>query len=170
MDVSKVPMGENPPKDINVIIEVPFGDPIKYELDKDSGALFVDRILFTPMFYPCNYGFMPNTLSDDGDPVVGRHKLAPGSVIRCVPVGVLVMEDEKGGDEKILAVPHEKIDPYYKGITSYNDLPENLIEQIKHFFERYKDLEPGKWVKVQDWGDADKAESMIVEAIERAKK
>jgi len=117
---------------------------------------------------------MPNTLSDDGDPVdvlvVGRHKLAPGSVIRCVPVGVLVMEDEKGGDEKIVAVPHEKIDPYYKGITSYKELPDNLVEQIKHFFEHYKDLEPGKWVKVQDWGDAAKAESMIVEAIDRAQK
>ena len=114
MDVSKVPMGKDAPNDINVIIEVPANSNVKYELDKDSGAVVVDRILFTPMFYPCNYGFMPHTLSDDGDPVdvlvVGRHELAPGSVIRSVPVGVLKMTDEKGGDEKIVAVPHEKID------------------------------------------------------------
>ena len=143
MDVSKISRGENPPVDINVIIEVPANSAVKYELDKDSGAVVVDRILFTPMFYPCNYGFMPNTLSDDGDPVdvlvVGRHELAPGSVIRCVPVGVLMMEDEKGGDEKIVAVPHKKIDAQYDGITSYTDLPQNLVDQIGHFFERYKD-------------------------------
>ncbi|MGA0236031.1 MAG: inorganic diphosphatase, partial [Alphaproteobacteria bacterium] len=150
MDLSKISRGENPPVDINVVIEVPANSAVKYEMDKESGAVFVDRILFTPMFYPCNYGFMPNTLSDDGDPVdvlvVGRHELAPGSVIRAVPVGVLMMEDEKGGDEKIVAVPHAKIDAFYDGISSYTQLPQNLIDQIGHFFERYKDLEPGKWV------------------------
>ena len=146
MDLSKISRGENPPVDINVVIEVPANSAVKYEMDKESGAVFVDRILFTPMFYPCNYGFMPNTLSDDGDPVdvlvVGRHELAPGSVIRAVPVGVLMMEDEKGGDEKIVAVPHAKIDAFYDGITSYTQLPQNLVDQIGHFFERYKDLEP----------------------------
>ena len=173
MDVSKISRGENPPVDINVIIEVPANSAVKYELDKDSGAVVVDRILFTPMFYPCNYGFMPNTLSDDGDPVdvlvVGRHELAPGSVIRCVPVGVLMMEDEKGGDEKIVAVPHKKIDAQYDGITSYTDLPQNLVDQIGHFFERYKDLEPGKWVKIGDWHGVDDAKDMITQAIERAR-
>ena len=140
MDLSKISRGENPPVDINVVIEVPANSAVKYEMDKESGAVFVDRILFTPMFYPCNYGFMPNTLSDDGDPVdvlvVGRHELAPGSVIRAVPVGVLMMEDEKGGDEKIVAVPHAKIDAFYDGISSYTQLPQNLIDQIGHFFER----------------------------------
>ena len=171
MDVSKISRGENPPVDINVLIEVPANSAVKYELDKDSGAVVVDRILFTPMFYPCNYGFMPNTLSDDGDPVdvlvVGRHELAPGSVIRCVPVGVLMMEDEKGGDEKIVAVPHKKIDAQYDGITSYTDLPQNLVDQIGHFFERYKDLEPGKWVKVTGWGDEKQAAKMIEEGMAR---
>ena len=148
MDLSKISRGENPPVDINVVIEVPANSAVKYEMDKESGAVFVDRILFTPMFYPCNYGFMPNTLSDDGDPVdvlvVGRHELAPGSVIRAGPVGVLMMEDEKGGDEKIVAVPHAKIDAFYDGITSYTQLPQNLVDQIGHFFERYKVLE-GPW-------------------------
>jgi len=171
MDLSKISRGENPPVDINVVIEVPANSAVKYEMDKDSGALFVDRILFTPMFYPCNYGFMPNTLSDDGDPVdvlvVGRHEVAPGSVIRAVPVGVLMMEDEKGGDEKIVAVPHKKIDAFYDGITSYNQLPQNLIDQIGHFFEHYKDLEPGKWVKVTGWGDKKQAVKMIQEAMAR---
>lgn len=173
MDISKISMGKDAPNDINVIIEVPANSNVKYELDKDSGAVVVDRILFTPMFYPCNYGFMPQTLSEDGDPVdvlvVGRHELAPGSVIRAVPVGVLKMTDEKGGDEKILAVPHEKIDAQYKGISNYDQLPQNLIDQITHFFERYKDLEPGKWVKVDAWGDHIEAKKMIQEGIDRAK-
>ena len=139
MDLSKISRGENPPVDINVVIEVPANSAVKYEMDKESGAVFVDRILFTPMFYPCNYGFMPNTLSDDGDPVdvlvVGRHELAPGSVIRAVPVGVLMMEDEKDGDEKILAVPHAKIDAFYDGITSYTQLPQNLTSStIPHWY------------------------------------
>lgn len=173
MDISKISMGKDAPNDINVIIEVPGnGEPVKYEMDKDSGAIFVDRILFTPMFYPCNYGFMPHTLSDDGDPVdvlvVGRHKLAPGSVIRCRPVGVLQMEDDGGQDEKIIAVPHEKIDPQYSEVISYTDLPENLTAQIQHFFEHYKDLEPGKWVKVAGWGDELRAKELIKEAISRA--
>lgn len=172
MDISKISMGKDAPNDINVIIEVPANSNVKYELDKDSGAVVVDRILFTPMFYPCNYGFMPQTLSDDGDPVdvlvVGRHELAPGSVIRAVPVGVLKMTDEKGGDEKIVAVPHEKIDAQYKGVKNFDQLPQNLIDQITHFFERYKDLEPGKWVKVDAWGDHAEAKKMIQEGIERA--
>lgn len=174
MDISQISMGKDAPSDINVIIEVPGnGEPVKYEMDKDSGAIFVDRILFTPMFYPCNYGFMPHTLSDDGDPVdvlvVGRHKLAPGSVIRCRPVGVLQMEDDGGQDEKIVAVPHEKIDAQYSHVKSYTDLPENLTAQIQHFFEHYKDLEPGKWVKVAGWGDENRAMELIQEAIDRAK-
>ncbi len=175
MDISKISMGKEPPRDINVIIEVPANaDPVKYEFDKDAGAIVVDRIIHTPMFYPCNYGFMPHTLSEDGDPVdvlvVGRHQLVPGSVIRSVPVGVLVMEDDGGKDEKILAVPHSKIDPFYKGIDSYEQLPENLIAQIKHFFEHYKDLEPGKWVRVEGWKGREDAERLIQEAIERAAK
>lgn len=172
MDISKISVGEFPPGDVNVVIEVPMNSAVKYELDKESGAVFVDRILFTPMFYPCNYGFIPNTLSDDGDPVdvlvVGRHELAPGSVIRAIPVGVLEMEDEKGGDEKIVAVPHEKIDAFYKGVQELDQLPDNLVEQIKHFFERYKDLEPGKWVKVSGYGDAARAREMIERALARA--
>jgi inorganic pyrophosphatase len=172
MDLSKISRGPNPPRDIHVVIEVPGGgSPVKYEMDKDSGALFVDRILFTPMHYPCNYGFMPQTLSDDGDPVdmlvVGREALVPGVVIRCVPVGVLMMEDDAGQDEKVLAVPHAKIDPYYADVQQYSDLPANLIDKIGHFFGHYKDLEPGKWVKIAGWGDAAKAEEMIEAAIKR---
>ena len=174
MDISKISAGKNPPSNINVIIEVPMGAlPIKYEMDKDSGALMVDRFLQTPMFYPCNYGFIPNTLSGDGDPadvlVVGQFPLIAGCVIAVRPVGVLLMEDEGGMDEKIIAVPQSKLTKLYDGVKSYTDLPENLLAQIKHFFEHYKDLETGKWVKVTGWGDAAKAEAMIMEAVERAK-
>jgi len=174
MDIKKISTGKNPPNDVNVVIEIPLnGDPVKYEVDKESGALFVDRFLHTAMFYPCNYGFIPGTLSNDGDPVdvlvVGNHAVVPGSVMRSRPVGVLLMEDEAGQDEKILAVPHDKLHPFYKDVKSYKELPETLINQIAHFFEHYKDLEKGKWVKVTGWGDAADAERLILEGVERAK-
>ncbi len=170
MDMSKVLVGENPPFDINVIIEVPLGgEPIKYEMDKASGVMFVDRFLYTAMRYPCNYGFIPHTLSDDGDPcdvlVVGQRALMPGCVVRARPVGVLLMEDEAGFDEKIVAVPHSKLTPYYDQIKSYTDLPEVLQQRIPHFFAHYKDLEADKWVKIKGWADKGKAGEMIEAAI-----
>ncbi len=170
MDMSKILVGENPPFDINVIIEVPLGgEPIKYEMDKASGAMFVDRFLYTAMRYPCNYGFIPHTLSDDGDPcdvlVVGQRALMPGCVVRARPVGVLLMEDEAGMDEKIVAVPHAKLTPYYDQIQSYTDLPEVLQQRIPHFFEHYKDLETDKWVKIKGWADKGHAGAMIKTAI-----
>ena len=172
MDISKLSAGKTPPVDINVVVEIPQGSSIKYELDKDSGAVIVDRFLFTPMFYPLNYGFVPNTLSDDGDPtdvlVLSRAAVVPGAVIRCRPVGVLLMEDESGVDAKIVAVPHEKVDNSYQDIQDVQDLPESLRNQIKHFFEHYKDLEPGKWVKVKDWAGASKAQEIIGADIARA--
>jgi len=173
MDMNKIPAGSNVPHEVNVIVEVPQGSqPVKYEMDKDSGAVFVDRFLQTAMFYPCNYGFVPQTLSGDGDPVdvlvVCQYPVAPGAVLPARPVGVLLMEDEKGEDEKILAVPTSDIHPYYDNIKNYDDLPVTLIEQIKHFFERYKDLEKGKFVKVTGWENADKAFQMINEGVERA--
>ena len=155
---------------MNAIIEVPLGgEPIKYELDKESGAMFVDRFLYTSMRYPCNYGFLPHTLSEDGDPtdilVVGQRALLPGSVIRCRPVGVLLMEDEAGIDEKIVSVPHSKLTPYYDKIKTYKDLPEVLQDRIPHFFNHYKDLEKDKWVKVLGWGTAEKAGELILSGI-----
>ncbi|WP_029009508.1 inorganic diphosphatase [Azospirillum halopraeferens] len=173
MDLSKVPVGKNPPWDVNVVIEIPFrGEPVKYEVDKDSGAMYVDRFLHTAMYYPCNYGFVPHTLSGDGDPVdvcvVGRTPVIPGAVLRSRPVGVLYMEDEGGEDEKLLAVPVSKLHPFYADVTSYKDLPEILTEQIAHFFQHYKDLEKGKWVKILRWGDADEAAQKIIEGVERA--
>lgn len=175
MDISKIPAGKDTPKNVNVIIEVPAGaTPVKYEIDKDSGAIFVDRIIHTAMHYPCNYGFVPHTLSDDGDPtdvlVVCQEQLVPGAVIAARPVGVLLMEDESGHDEKILAVPASKVHPYYDNVKDYKDLPQVLLDQIAHFFEHYKDLEKGKWVKVTGWGDAKKAEEMILAGIENDKK
>lgn len=175
MDMSKISVGNNPPFDVNVIVEVPLGgEPIKYELDKDSGALFVDRFLYTAMRYPCNYGFIPHTLSNDGDPtdvmVVGNRALMPGSVIRARPVGVLMMEDEAGIDEKIVAVPHQKLSQYYDNIQVYTDLPSILLDRISHFFEHYKDLEPDKWVKILGWEDREKAGKLILEGIESANK
>lgn len=172
MDISKISPGENPPSDINVIIEVPLGgEPIKYEIDKPSGAMFVDRFLYTSMRYPCNYGFVPHTLSLDGDPIdvmcVGQRALVPGSVLRARPVGVLLMEDDGGQDEKILAVPHSKLTRYYDKVNTLSDLPEILIERITHFFEHYKDLEPNKWVKVEGWHDPEKAHELIEQAIKR---
>jgi inorganic pyrophosphatase len=175
MDIRQIPVGKNPPKDVNAVIEIPLGGvPVKYEIDKQSGALFVDRFLHTAMFYPGNYGFIPHTLSADGDPcdvlVVSQVPVVPGAVIRCRPVGALVMEDEAGGDEKILAVPVDALHPFYKGVQSYRDLPPIMCEQMAHFFQHYKDLEKGKWVTIVRWLDADGAEQLIVEAIERAKK
>lgn len=174
MDITKIPVGTNAPWDINVIIEIPLrGEPIKYEVDKESGALFVDRFLHTAMYYPANYGFIPHTLSDDGDPadvlVVGRTPVMPGAVLRSRPIGVLVMEDESGQDEKILAVPVDKLFPFYTNVTSYRDLPEILIDQIAHFFQHYKDLEKGKWVKIKRWAEADEAARLIQESIDRYK-
>jgi inorganic pyrophosphatase len=172
MRIDAIAVGNNPPEDVNVIIEVPVGgQPIKYELDKDSGALFVDRFLYTPMTYPGNYGFVPHTLSDDGDPIdvliCNTRALMPTSVINVRPIGVLVMEDNKGQDEKIIAVPSPHLTLRYEKVHNYTDLPDITLKQIQHFFEHYKDLEPGKWVKIGDWGDEDAARQLITEAIER---
>lgn len=170
MDLSKIAPGENPPHDINVVIEIPqHGDPIKYEVDKASGAIFVDRFMHTAMHYPCNYGFIPNTLSDDGDPVdvlvVSNFALMPGCVVRCRPVGVLKMEDEGGVDAKLIAVPVSKLKPVYDNVKEATDLPKFLLDQIEHFFEHYKDLEPNKWVKVIGWAGADEARAEIEAGI-----
>jgi inorganic pyrophosphatase len=172
MDIQAISIGRNPPHDVNVIIEVPLGGvPVKYELDKESGALYVDRFLHTAMFYPGNYGFIPHTLSEDGDPidvlVVSQTAVVPGAVVRCRPVGALLMEDEAGRDEKILGVPTDDLHPFYSGIRNYTDLREILCEQIAHFFEHYKDLEKGKWVSVARWADAAEAAALIDAAIER---
>ena len=172
MDLSKISSGNNPPDDINVLIEVPLGgEPIKYEIDKASGAMFVDRYLYTSMRYPCNYGFVPHTLSLDGDPidvmVVGQRALVPGAVVRARPIGVLLMEDDGGEDEKILAVPHQKLTRYYEKVHNYTDVPDTLIDRITHFFQHYKDLEPNKWVKVQGWQGVEKARELINLSIER---
>ena len=174
MDISRISTGRNPPKDVHAVIEIPLGGvPVKYEIEKESGALFVDRFLHTAMFYPGNYGFIPHTLSADGDPcdilVVSQVPVVPGAVIRCRPVGALVMEDEAGGDEKILAVPVDALHPFYNGVQSYRDLPQIMCEQIAHFFQHYKDLEKGKWVTIVKWLDADGAEQLVIDAIERAK-
>ena len=172
MNIEKLVIGKNPPEDINVIIEVPIGgEPIKYEMDK--GALVVDRFLYTSMRYPGNYGFIPHTLSQDGDPcdviVCNTRAVAPGAVMNCRPVGVLLMEDEAGHDEKILAVPATKLTRRYEKVHNYTDLPEITLQQVKHFFEHYKDLESTKWVKVTGWGDVDQAKALILEAIRYAK-
>ena len=174
MRLDAIKIGRNPPEDINVIIEVPIGgEPIKYEMDKEAGTLFVDRFLYTPMRYPGNYGFVPHTLSDDGDPIdvliANTRPIVPGAVINVRPVGVLKMQDDGGGDEKIIAVPSPKITQRYVGITNYTDLPKITLDQIQHFFEHYKDLEQGKWVRLDGWGDADEARRLIAEAIEREK-
>jgi len=172
MDIEKIPPGSNPPEDINVIIEVPqHADPVKYELDKESRAFFVDRFMHTAMHYPCNYGFVPNTLSEDGDPVdalvVCKFSLITGCVIACRPIGVLLMEDEKGIDAKVLAVPVPSIKPIYEDVNGPDDMPKFLLDQIHHFFEHYKDLEPGKWVKVRGWADAATAKQEIMDSIAR---
>ena len=171
MDLTKVKAGKEPPADINVVIEIPQGSAVKYELDKDSGMVEVDRFLFTPMYYPLNYGFIPNPLSEDDDPtdvlVVSREAVYPGSVLRSRPIGILEMEDEAGVDAKILAVPHEKVDNSYVDVQDVGDLPESLRNSIKHFFEHYKDLEPGKWVKVKDGKGVGEAKSVIEADIGR---
>lgn len=174
MRLEALKIGKNPPHDVNVVIEVQIGgEPIKYEMDKESGALVVDRFLYTPMRYPGNYGFIPHTLSDDGDPcdvlVANTRPIAPGAVINVRPVGVLKMQDDGGGDEKIIAVPSSKLTKRYDHVKNYTDLPTIGWKQIEHFFMHYKDLEPGKWVKLMGWGDADEAMRLIVEGIERAK-
>ncbi len=174
MRIEAIAIGHTPPDDINVIVEVPVGgEPIKYELDKASGTLVVDRFLHTPMRYPGNYGFVPHTLSADGDPIdvliCNTRALVPGAVINCRAVGVLIMEDDGGGDEKIIAVPSHALTKRYDKVVNYTDLPAITVEQIEHFFQHYKDLEPGKWVKIHHWGDAKEAREMILAAIERDK-
>jgi inorganic pyrophosphatase len=175
MRIDAISIGRNPPKEVNVIVEVPVGgEPIKYELDKAAGTLIVDRFLYTSMRYPGNYGFIPHTLSLDGDPcdvlIANQRGIVPGAVVAVRPVGVLKMQDEAGGDEKIIAVPVPRLTRRYENVHSYRDLPEITMQQIEHFFTHYKDLEAGKWVKLMGWGDADEAEAMIVAAIKRAKK
>ncbi len=174
MSYNNIPPGKDAPNDIYVVIEIPTNnDPIKYEVDKDSDALFVDRFMGTPMFYPANYGYIPNTLSEDGDAldvlVVTPYPVIAGSVIRCRPVGMLSMEDESGLDAKLIAVPHDKLTPMYKDVQEYTDLPELLIKQIEHFFTRYKELEPGKWVKITGWENSEAAKKEILKSIEAAK-
>jgi inorganic pyrophosphatase len=173
MRLEALPIGKNPPHEVNVVVEVPVGgEPIKYEMHKASGALVVDRFLYTAMRYPGNYGFIPHTLSDDGDPcdvlIVNQRGLLPGCVIAVRPVGVLKMQDEAGGDEKILAVPVPKLTRRYENVHNYTDLPDITIMQVQHFFEHYKDLEGGKWTKMLGWGDAQAARDLISEAMARA--
>ncbi len=174
MNLDAISYGDKAPEEVNVVIEVPIGgEPIKYEMDKASGALFVDRFLYTSMRYPGNYGFIPHTLSDDGDPcdviVANTRAIIPGAVMKCRIVGVLLMEDEAGGDEKLLAVPVPKLTQRYAKIANYTDLPEITMKQIEHFFAHYKDLEPNKWVRIVRWGDAEEARRLVVEGIARAK-
>jgi inorganic pyrophosphatase len=172
MRIDAIAIGDDPPHDMNVIVEVPVGgEPIKYEMHKASGTLFVDRFLHTPMVYPGNYGFVPHTLSPDGDPidvlVCNTRPVVPGAVMNCRPIGVMVMEDDGGGDEKLIAIPTTRLTQRYASVETYTDLPVITIEQIEHFFRHYKDLEPNKWVKIVEWGDVDVAKRMLVEAIDR---
>ncbi len=173
MRLDAISIGRNPPEEVNVVVEVPVGgEPIKYEMDKAAGTLVVDRFLYTAMRYPGNYGFIPHTLSDDGDPcdvlIANQRGIVPGAVIAVRPVGVLKMQDEAGGDEKIVAVPVPRLTRRYERVLNYLDLPEITLKQIEHFFEHYKDLESNKWVKVLGWGDAEEAKQLILESIERA--
>jgi inorganic pyrophosphatase len=173
MDIAKIPVGRAPPHDINVIVEIPQGgEPVKYELDKVSGAVFVDRFLHTAMFYPGNYGFVPHTLALDGDPIdvliVGPVPVVPGAVVRCRPIGALLMEDESGPDEKIIAVPVDSVQPFYRDVHEPSDLPAVMRDQIAHFFAHYKDLEKGKWVTIGRWTDAAEAAQLLQAAIARA--
>jgi inorganic pyrophosphatase len=174
MRIDAVSIGANPPFDVNVVIEVPIGgEPIKYEMDKAAGALVVDRFLYTSMRYPGNYGFIPHTLSDDGDPcdviVANTRAIIPGAIMSCRIVGALLMEDEAGGDEKLLAVPSAKLTKRYENVSNYTDLPKITLDQIEHFFAHYKDLEPGKWVKILGWRDAEFARGLVLKSAERAK-
>jgi inorganic pyrophosphatase len=171
VDISKISIGKSIPDDVNVIIEIAQGTSfVKYEIDKDSGAVFVDRFMHVAMFYPANYGFIPHTMAKDGDPldalVLGSVPVVPGSVIRCRPVGVLIMEDEKGLDEKLLMIPIDKLNPFLENVNDYTDLPPHLLKQINHFFTHYKDLEKGKWVKIADYKDAKTAAALIQEYAE----
>lgn len=170
MKIDALSSGNDVPNDINIVIEIPAGSgQVKYEIDKESGALFVDRVMSTAMSYPAHYGFIPKTLSGDGDPcdvlLIANFDVYPGCVIRGRPIGVLITEDEKGQDEKILAVPHSSVHPYYDSIRNYTDIPSILIEQISHFFERYKDLEKGKWVKISGWKDSTEAGKIILNSL-----
>ena len=174
MRIEAISIGDNPPEDVNVIVEVAVGSqPIKYELDKKAGTLVVDRFLYTPMRYPGNYGFVPHTLSEDGDPVdvlvANSRALIPGCVINVRPIGVMLMEDNSGQDEKIIAVPSTALTKRYEKVTNYSDMPDITLQQIEHFFEHYKDLEPGKWVKIGGWQGVDVAKKLILEAVDRAK-
>jgi inorganic pyrophosphatase len=174
MDINKISAGNDVPNEVNVIIEISAGsNPVKYEYDKESGALLVDRFLTTAMFYPANYGFIPHTLSDDGDPadilVITNSPIIPGSVIAARPIGVLLMEDESGIDEKIIAVPTDKLHPFTKDILNISDVSQALLEQISHFFERYKDLEKGKWAKVKGFESKERALEIIAASIEKTK-
>jgi len=173
MDIKKIPVGDAP-ESVNVIIEVSAGStPVKYEFDKDSGAIFVDRFVHTPMHYPANYGFIPHTLSDDGDPVdvlvLAPESIIPGAVIPARPIGVLMMEDDGGMDEKVLAVPTNKMHLMYADVETHTDLPQIVLDEIAHFFEHYKDLEKGKWVKIMGWEGVEKAKQLIMEGVERTK-
>ena len=174
MDLSKIPSGKDLPHDINVVIEIPQGSQVKYEIDKESGAVFVDRFLFTPMAYPAAYGFIPGTLAEDGDPadalVLSQVQVVPGAVIRARPIGMLQMEDEAGQDEKIVCVPHDKVHTVYTDVKSVFSLPEITRQAIEHFFTRYKDLEQGKWVKVTGWADREAAEEAIRKSYQAAQK
>jgi len=175
MTLDRVPAGKDVPNDCNVVIEIPMrGDPIKYEVDKETGAVFVDRFMSTAMHYPCNYGYVPRTLSGDGDPcdvlLLSPMPLITGVVVRCRPIGMLKLDDEAGGDAKILAVPIDKLSPLYRDVKSPRDLPDITTRQIAHFFEHYKDLEPGKWVRVGIWVEAEDARREIVESINRYKR
>jgi inorganic pyrophosphatase len=175
MNFDAIAIGRNPPHEVNVVVEVPVGgEPIKYEMDKEAGTLVVDRFLYTSMRYPGNYGFVPHTLSDDGDPIdvliANQRGIIPGAIVAVRPVGVLKMEDEAGGDEKIIAVPVPRLTRRYEHVRNYTDLPTITLQQIEHFFAHYKDLEADKWVKMLGWGDAAEARQMIMDAIERAKK
>jgi inorganic pyrophosphatase len=174
MALDLVPTGKDVPKDVNVIIEIPKdADPVKYEVDKSTGAIFVDRILSTPMRYPCNYGYIPHTLCGDGDPadvlVILPLPLVPGSVIRCRPVGVMMMQDEAGSDEKLLAVPVDKVFNGYSHVHDITQVSKHWLERIGHFFQHYKDLEPGKWVKISGWGDAEQAKQIVLDSVQRFK-
>ncbi|HEC1727703.1 TPA: inorganic diphosphatase [Campylobacter lari] len=172
MDISKIKVGEVPNK-LNAVIEIPYGSNIKYELDKESGAIMVDRVMYSAMFYPANYGFIPNTLADDGDPidvlVLNEYPIQAGAVIPCRLIGVLLMEDESGMDEKLLAVPVSKIDPRYDNIKSLDDLPKASLDKIKNFFETYKMLEPNKWVKVKEFAGIEKAGEILENSIKNYK-
>ena len=172
MNLDRVTSGRGLPDDFNVIVEIPMNaDPIKYEVDKDTGALFVDRFMMTAMHYPCNYGYIPHTLSDDGDPVdvlvITPVPVTVGAVIRCRPIGILKMDDEAGGDAKLLAVPVDQVLPIYKHWNKPEDLQPERLLQIQHFFQHYKDLEPGKWVKVVGWGGPEEARAEIMAGVAR---